>query len=676
MNRGFYTKMAWGNIRKQRQIYVPYLLAVSLVMGLYYILNSLRIMVGESSMKGTRTMMTILGVCVPIAGIFALVILFYVNSFVMKQRKKEFSLYNILGMEKRHLTRLMVTEVFYIALASVFLGVAGGALFSQLAFLVYFQMIHMPVALTFSIPLSAVKNTVLLFGAGFLLVAVYDVISVVKTNPLQMLQESRQGEREPRARWLLAAVGLGTLAAGYALAQMASNPLKAMARFFSAALLVTMGTYCLFIAGSIALLKFLKKREKFFYKPQNFISVSGMMYRMKQNAVGLASICILSTTVMATVGSCLSIFAGIKDSIGEDYIRMVKVSSLITPGEDFIPREMIREDSERRAEEFDFTVENEISYTSFRQVFCKDGEALEAMWGDYELHADYSDLVQMEFLLQEDYEALTGKDLKLEKGQAAVYESQEHLVGEKLEILGLSFDTVQRVSAMEVSREMGLDIIKNYVQVILPDFESLEEIALNYDKAYQEAYPDSGAEHILVFRYFFDVSGDGERLEEFYDYQHMREAYYDVPRLYEVNNRMSIEEEYFQDYGTILFVGLFLAVMFLVATVLIIYYKQITEGYDDRQRFQIMQKVGLSAQEVKKTIHRQVLQVFFLPLAAAVLHIAAAFRSIVSMMSLFGVSNTPLFAGCICGTVAVFGFIYFLVYQATARAYYRIISCQ
>lgn len=682
MNKGFYLKMSWGNIRKNRHIYLPYLMAVSLVVGLYYILCSLQMMVGASDMKGSHTMLTILKVCVPITGGFSLVILFYVNSFIMKQRKKEFGLYNILGMEKRHLARLMVTEVLLVAVISLVLGIFGGALLSQLVFLLFYKLIRMPVKLTMTIPLSAVSGTAELFGAGFALVMIYDVVSVLKTNPVRLLQEARQGEQEPKARWLLALVGVVTLGAGYWLAQSVENPMEALMLFFAAVLLVIIGTYCLFMAGSIALLKFLKKREHFYYKPSNFISISGMIYRMKQNAVGLASICILSTTVMATVGSCLGMFVGLEDGISKEYLRRVKITSSdrvdknsTDPNEGKDPRPIMEKASRDYAAKYGLTVENEIGYSCYNNVFHPTDSGWEVVWGDYDNAPSYNELVYFQILTAEDFERNTGENLNLQEGEAAFNESEEGILGDSFEILGCSWKLQKTEQVMEVSTFMGMTSIEKSVQLILPSREALQSFQELYLKSYIKNYgldDDSSFDIPVSYCYFFDVAGADEVPSSFFE--GMRDAFDAVPHLVIVNNRDAVVEEYYQDYGTVVFVGLFLALIFLVATVLIIYYKQVTEGYDDRKRFQIMQNVGLSSREVKKTIQTQVLQVFFLPLGMAVLHIVMAFKSIVIMLSLFAVYDKELFALCIGATALVFALIYFLVYEITAKTYYKIVK--
>lgn len=592
---------------------------------LFYIQSSLADMVSVSSMKGAISMVSLLNASTPVTGLFSLIILFYVNSFIMKQRKKEFGLYNVLGMEKRHLVRLMSVEVLMMALISLVFGIGGGALFSQLFFLIFYKMIRMTPDLTLTIPVGAVMRTLLLFGAAFLLVLFYDVLTVIRTKPVELLKSASQGEREPKTHWFSALIGTLALAGGYILAQSVENPMDALMWFFAAALLVIIGTYGLFMAGSIALLKWLKKKENFYYRPANFISVSGMLYRMKQNAAGLAGICILSTMVMVTVGASVCVFFGVQDGIRMEFPREYTIGLTFTgekePEEYGAAVESLNEMVEKRAADYGLTVENVLRYSYSNQVYRKTGDGWQQEWGDYANANGMKQLVYFQFVAQEDYEANTGKNLNLQKGEAAVYQSKAGLVegGE----LGLSGD------------EVGT---------------------------------------YLSGRYFFDISGEDEVPEDFFGpIQNLWEAP-EGTAISWMTDRAELEEYRFQEYGTILFIGFFLALIFLAATVLIIYYKQVTEGYDDRKRFAIMQDIGLSRAEVKRTIRTQVLLVFFLPLGAAVLHMAMAFKALVKMMGMFSVYNVKLFTLCIGLTVVVFGLVYFLVYTITAKTYYKIVT--
>lgn len=687
MNKGFYLKMAWGNIRKNRNIYLPYLLAASVMTALFYIQGSLCDMVDISGMKGKRMMSSLLGISTPITGIFSLVILFYVNSFVMKQRKKEFGLYNVLGMEKRHLVRLMSVEILLVAVFSLVFGISGGALFSQLFFLIFYKMIRMEADLTMVIPRGAVIETLTLFGILFCLVLLYDIVAVIRTRPVELLKSESQGEREPKVHGLAALIGVAALTGGYVIAQKVESPMEAMLWFFAAALLVIVGTYGLFMAGSIALLKWMKKRECFYYRPSSFISVSGMLYRMKQNAAGLAGICILSTMVMVTIGASLCIFSGVGEGVREEYPReyflQMHYSEDLKPETYQDTTSDVKKLVEAQMEENGSRVENMLSYTRCNMVYRKGKDGYEAEMGDLADTNDYENLVYVQYLLREDYEANTGKKTEIPDDVAAFYESEEGLIpGETLLFGDYSIKGKRLEEPVETAVASWYSGIKKRVQVLLPGIEEMEKLTESLGKNFETYYgleegEGPGAMYFLGWNWYFDISGKQEPAEEFLEKLRSSwetEKASEWAYISAFQNRTEEEEYLFQEYGTILFIGFFLGLIFLLATVLIIYYKQVTEGYDDRKRFVIMQDIGLSQAEVKKTIRTQVLLVFFLPLGAAGLHMAMAFKVLVKMMALFSAYNIKLFSLCIGLTVAVFALVYFLVYTVTARIYYKIVS--
>lgn len=688
MNKGFYLKMAWGNIRKNRNIYLPYLLAASVMTALFYIQGSLCDMVDISGMKGKRMMSSLLGISTPITGIFSLVILFYVNSFVMKQRKKEFGLYNVLGMEKRHLARLMSVEILLVAVFSLFFGISGGTLFSQLFFLIFYKMIRMEAELTMVIPRGAVTETLTLFGILFCLVLLYDIVAVIRTRPVELLRSESQGEREPKVHGLAALIGVAALTGGYVIAQKVESPMEAMLWFFAAALLVIIGTYGLFMAGSIALLKWMKKRERFYYRPSSFISVSGMLYRMKQNAAGLAGICILSTMVMVTIGASLCIFSGVSEGVREEYpreyfLQMHYYVESLKPETYQDTTSDMKKFIKAQMEENGSGVENMLSYTRCNMVYRKGKDGYEAEMGDLADTNDYENLVYVQYLLREDYEANTGKKTEIPDDVAAFYESEEGLIpGETLLFGDYSIKGKRLEEPVETAVASRYSGIKKRVQVLLPGIEEMEKLTESLGKNFETYYSleegeGPSAAYFLGWNYYFDISGKQEPAEEFLEKLRSSwetEKASEWAYISTFQNRTEEEEYLFQEYGTILFIGFFLGLIFLLATVLIIYYKQVTEGYDDRKRFVIMQDIGLSQAEVKKTIRTQVLLVFFLPLGAAGLHMAMAFKVLVKMMALFSAYNIKLFSLCIGLTVAVFALVYFLVYTVTARIYYKIVS--
>ncbi|SDM79307.1 ABC transporter permease [Acetanaerobacterium elongatum] len=657
MNRFFYSRLAVTNIKKNKSLYLPYLLAGTLIISLFYILSSVSIMVGESKMEGGSTMGALLVMSTGICGFFSLIILFYINSFIIKSRKKEFGLYSILGMEKRHISIVMFWEVLITGAVCILLGIVGGAVFSQLLFLLLLKIIGVPAALTFQIPLSSVLTTLILYGAGFAVVLVFDVIGVARTNPIDLLHSSKKGEREPKSHWLLTLFGALALGGGYVLSWTVQAPSQALVVFLPAVLLVIIGTYCLFTAGSIVFLKLLRKNRSYYYQPRNFISVSGMIYRMKQNAAGLASICILATSVLVTLSSTVSLYIGEEDILHSQYPRQVQVTCVADEQSSSVVQSAVAD----HAKEYGFTVENALGYTNLYFPATKDGDKFNAVQS-YD-----ADTYNINFVPLQDYNRNTGSNYTLKDGEALLYMEAEPIQSASFTLLNRHYQIKDRIPVPEF---MDTNYSTSYVLIVLPEYSDLASVCDDYNK-----YLGGKAERTLWYSYSYDLAGDKAQLQEYYGT--LRDSLNKtVPRLAQTENIDNARKDFYRMYGTFLFVGIFFVTLFLIATVLIIYYKQITEGYDDHDRFQIMQKVGMSDKEVRGTIQKQVLMVFFLPLGMAVIHIAVAFKVLCKLLLAFQLTNTMLFLVCTIGAVLLFAILYFVVYQLTARTYYRIVQAK
>ena len=631
-------------------------MASSLIVMLFYALRSVSYMVFQSGASGSGTMVRILDFSAQICGFLAIIILFYINSFIMKRRKKEFGLYSILGMEKRHISIVMIWEVLLTGLFSVVCGILFGALFSQLMFLILLKIIGLPAALVFQIPMSAVKVTLPLFGAGFALLLVYDVITIYRTDPIALLRGSKEGEREPKSKWVIALIGLVTLLVGYFLSWTVQTASDAVSVFFPAVLLVMIGTYCIFISGSIVLLKLLRKKKSFYYKPKNFIAVSGMMYRMKQNATGLANICILSTCVLVTLSSTVCLFIGEEDILREQYPRAVKTSCIMT---DEQSGEILMQAAKDHAKDYGVAIENAVGYANLSYPAKLSKEGLQAL-AMYE-----TDSYAVDLLLLSDYNRICNTSLTLAKGEVLIAANKAISFEDRIHLDGAEFMVKETLAFPDFIHAFagGYGVV-----VILPEYSDLEGI-----RAKVNAVPDrAGTRNIM---YYYEHDAKGQNLEEYY--RTMRaDLLKTVERLAEVSSIDSSRSDFYQIYGSILFVGIFFVTQFLIAAVLIIYYKQITEGFDDHDRFQIMQNVGMSDQEVRATINKQVLMVFFLPLGMAFLHIVVAFPVLCKLLLAFQMTNEKLFFLCTISVVALFALFYFVVYHVTARTYFRIVQAK
>lgn len=660
MNNLFYSKLAFQNLRKNRSLYLPCLLSGSVIVMLFYILDSICVMLGSSEMRGGAYLELILRLSRNVCGFLSIIILFYINSFVMKQRKREFGLFCVLGMEKVHLFRVLFLETMMVAAASILLGVVGGALLSQLLFLVLMNIVRYNIPLTFTIPISSVGLTFLVFAAAYLLVILAEAVQIIRTNPIDLLHSSKVGEREPKARWLLALVGSAALGGGYALAICAKDVVQAIMFFIGAVVLVIIGTYLLFTAGSITLLKILRRKKSFYYKPNNFVSVSGMIYRMKQNAVGLANICILSTCVLVTLSSTVCLYIGEESVTANRFPRDMKASFALEEGTEAAAIRTI----ENLAEQHGLTITNAVKVYPYSFLTYQEEE--NNFSTNYrEKMSDLSRLWSFEILPLSSYNEAVGMNYQLERGEVLLYQGVKGL------------NSVFRIDGTEYKAK-GLipfpDFLVNeddgsggYSLVIMRDDERQEFWTLQHTG--EDTYP--------LFQYVFDLEGPESRRQVYMDC--LRDALVETQRasgeylrVGSVGSREADRQDFYETFGGLFFVGIFFTLLFLLATVLIVYYKQITEGYDDHDRFRIMQQVGMSTHEVKSAIHKQVLMVFFLPLGLAMVHISAAFPALCKILWAFQMTDIRLFFMCVLGTCLAFSVVYLIIYWLTASVYYRL----
>ena len=656
MHSGLYRRLAASTLKKNARTYLPYLLSACGTVAVFYILAYLAL----NSGSGTTGMVMQLGAIV--VGIFALIFLFYTNSFLIKRRKKELGLYGILGMEKRHIFRMMAYETLYCFLISVVSGLAVGLLFSKGVQLLFLHILQMPVQWGFAFSPSAALVTVLLFAGIFFLTLLSNLRQVHISQPIELLRGSQVGEREPRANWPLAILGVVLLAAGYALAQFVNNPIWAFILFFLAVILVILGTYALFTSTSIAALKLLRRNKTYYYQTKHFISVSGMIYRMKQNAAGLASICILSTMVLVMVSTTTSLYAGMNEMFSW-YTRDFRVraytdseSGGYTPS---APSRLIL--SQQGYEPLDEQVYSSLSFATVRDgeggftfVPQDDANAMEA---------SVDDIMQFTMLTLADYNLLVNNAYELAQGEVllAAARGTDAFDQPQLRVFGLEFDVAANVAAPDIyaADYMGTELY----YLIVPDAHTFWQIA-NLEIQF---YGNNATYVENVYAFNVDA---GASVDE--------QAALRTDLLAQGSVSVSCTALDKQDaqefYGSFFFLGIFLGLLFLMATAMIIYYKQISEGYDDRARFELMQKVGMTAEEIRSAVRSQVLTVFFFPLVMAGVHIVFAFKMIAMLMSLLQLTNTTLFALTTVVCFFAFAAVYALIYAITARSYYRIVS--
>lgn len=660
MNNRFFSKLAASNIKKNGKAYIPYILSCVMTVALFYIVKSLSYNPGLKNMAGSSTMMTMMSMCSVIIALFAIVFLFYTNSFLMKRRKKEFGVFNILGMEKSHIAKTMAWENFYVTLISIVGGLVIGLALDKAMFLLIAQVLNEEITFGFFISDKAIISTIVMFCVIFLLILLNSIRQIHTANPIELVTAGNAGEREPKTKWVLAILGLLSLGAGYYIALTIENPLTALVYFFFAVILVIIGTYMLFTAGSIALLKILRKNKKYYYKTKHFTSISGMIYRMKQNAVGLANICILSTAVLVMVSSTSSLMLGLQDVIAtrypDDFVVYSNETSEERAYESF---DTIRELQEEQ--NLNVTSEREYRYLVFPAFI--NGDTFEVT-----RDANFSSLGNLNnliFVSLSDYNRVMGTDKTLAENEVLIYSDRLQFDSPTLKIFDREYSVKEKIDEF-IGNGLIVAVAANTQFIVLPDGTDIDELyALQ-----KEALSDGASE----IQYYYGFNSDADEETQRIFYRTLLEDY--VGHGYEgtIESKADSRSEFVALYGGFFFIGIFLGVLFIMATVLIIYYKQISEGYDDKQRYEIMQKVGMTHQEIKNSIHSQVLTVFFLPLIVAGIHIAVAFPIINKLLALLNLLNVQLFLTCTVVCYVVFAVMYLLIYLLTARTYYKIVS--
>ncbi len=604
--------------------------------------------------------------------IFGAIFLFYTNSFLMKRRKKELGLYNILGMEKRHIAGVILSETLLTALICLGLGLTLGVIFSKLFFLILERLLGMANVVPFLIPLPAIVQAVVLFGCIFLATALYNILQVRLSKPIELLHGGEVGEKEPKAHWVLAVLGLGLLGTGYYLSLSITSPVDALVMFFVAVVLVILGTYLLFIVGITALLKLLKKNKSFYYRTKHFTTVSGMLYRMKQNAAGLASICILFTCLLVTVSTTFSLYTGVEDAVNQRCPQDVEVSFAGVAEEDL---EELRQEAAAACARNNAQMENIVNRRSWLFACSRVDNTLYVNSGlASSIYASF-DVYSIE-----DYNQYFNDSRTLAADQVLLYDPAGTFPYDTMTV----FDKTYQVEKIDLpGRDRDTSYMMGYESyaLVLNDPAVIDGEKMWVDDE------DNGrnqswywAEHI----YRFDVAGHdpdtvktvAAEIREWIDSKSHDWKTVENGEGFSMSfmSKPSIREDFTSLYGGVFFLGLFMGAMFLMGTVLIIYYKQVSEGYEDARRFEIMQKVGMSQEEVKRSIHSQVLLVFFLPLATAVMHLCFAFPMLQKILALMNAVNVQLIVTSMAGCVGVFGVMYLIIYLLTARTYYKIVE--
>lgn len=669
-----YRRLAVINMKNNRQFYVPYLLAGIVSVMMFYSMRAMQGNDAMSSMRGGMHLVLILTMGLVVIGIFVSILLFYTNSFIMKRRKKELGIYNILGMEKRHIAKVLFWESLISYVCSVVIGLVAGILFQKLLMMLLYRLTGLEQKIRFSVSGYGCLQTIELFGLIYLAILIYDFMQVRLAKPVELLSGSNAGEREPKTKLLLAIVGVACIAGGYYIAITTEDIMKVLLLFQVAVLLVIIGTYALFTAGSIALLKMLRSNKKFYYQTRHFTAVSGMIYRMKQNAVGLANICILSTMVLVMISTTVSMYAGLNDELASRYNGDVSINVSYPSLPDQEERQAVRRALADGIKEQGRIITGQSAYADFYSIVNLNGNTIEVA-----TDPGTAGMRLLHVFTRDDYEAMLGQEvMTLQQENEVLLVSSDDLSYPQISLLGKTYQVAGIEPLSKDAAYMANLIDAGLIYVVVKDDAALEEVIDTYAKIYTEKTC------LLNYELAFDLDGTPEQQKLVADT--LRDKLTELSGApsgewgditgFSLESKQEGREDFLSINGGLLFLGLFLGSLFLMVTVLIIYYKQISEGYEDKERFAIMEKVGMSSSEVKTAITTQIRIVFFLPLVTAAIHLAAAFPMLSRLLAMLNLYQSSLFAMCLGATVLVFALIYLVVFKLTSRTYYHIVGEQ
>lgn len=668
MKRNLYPKLAWHGIMKNQKTYVPFLLTSIGITMIYYIIAYLTYSKSIYKMHGGQEMQMILSWGTAVIAVFAAIFLFYMNSFLMRRRKTEFGLYNILGMGKWNIARILFWQNLMLFLVSLIGGLGLGIVLSKLSELCAAKVLGNSSPLGFTIDLNAVRNTVLLTAVSYTLILLYSLGQIHVSKPIALLHGEKTGEKPPKARWLIALIGVVLLGIAYYLSVTIKEPIAALSTFFVAVLLVILATYLLFICGSVSLCKILQKNKHYYYQLRHFVSVSSMSYRMKRNGASLASICILSTMVLVMISSSLCLYVGVEDSLRQLYPRDIEIT--VNASSDIDAMQQIISDV---LLENQVVAENELEMTTLSIAGLLDRNHVLMNLNDNDgVYIDYDKVLMIDVFTLDEYNRLAGASETLADGEILIHMSRKPY----------DYDTIQLGDMIPLHIKKQVDefiqdgdaaaMVSATMHLIVRDDATLQEIYSMQKETY------GTAASMLEYQYAFDIQADADtEIAVMKEIENCFSTAVDRGANFHNYSCRSLEEQrsgFYSLYGGLLFLGILLSVVFLFGTVLIMYYKQISEGYEDASRFEIMQKVGMTKSEIKKSINSQILMVFAAPLLGAGMHTAFAFPLVRRLLILFGLTNTPLLVGITVTSFLTFSILYILMYKFTSHSYYQLVK--
>ena len=669
----FYSKFALNNLVKNKKFIIPYVLSAIFTIMSFYILSSLAF--GDNLDKlpnGIDATKQVLSFGIIVIALFSVIFLFYTYSFLVKRRVKEFGLYSVLGMTKKQIAKILVLETIFIAVTTIVLGIGLGIIFDKLMLLVLLKLFSAGVSFGFSITPIAIVFSVLLFGGIYFLLLLYTVIKIARLRIVALLKDENKGEKEPKSRWILAIIGLALIGYGYYTAQTVQNPVKALVVFFYAVVAVIIGTYLVFMAVSITVLKIMKNNKNFYYKPKNFISVSGLLYRMKRNAVGLANICILSTMVLVTMGSTSALYAGMEKSYNERFPRQIMIDGYNSTSDKL---KEIENNAKTAAKEAGTEVEDMVSYNSVPIV----GRLVEDKFNfESNIGIDLSNVKMIVVLELKDYNKTANKNKTLESNEIFLHiDKKGNYDHNTISLNGSEYKIKEKLSEFPGAiGSAAANIIDTYY-VVVKDNKEAEKIAaqlaarmeeLSKEDAKSRGIITTGAPTVQNYVAFNikDTTKEAKVIENFKKLK--KEGSVNIAGKDE--NKLTFRGV----FASFLFIGVFISLIFVTSQVVIMYYKQISEGYEDKGNFEIMRKVGITDKQIKQSIRSQVLLIFFSPLIIATLHTIVAYPFIEKILRLFLITDSSIFLQALAVTIVVFAIFYLIVYAITSKIYYRIIK--
>lgn len=661
-----YPKLAFDSIRKNKKTYFPFILTCTVVVAIFYIMNYLQLDEVLADLPGSVTIQSMLNIGSNIIIFFSVIFIFYTNSSLLKNRKKELGLYSILGMGKKNLLYILFWENLYLAFISIGLGLIFGIAFSKIAELLMNNIIHTNVKFSFFISSQAIILTLIVYGSIFLLLFLNAVYQISITKTIALINSDKVGEKPPKGNWALSLIGILLLVGAYFLSSTIEDPVAALTYFFLAVSMVIIGTYLIMISASVFLCRLLQKNEDYYYKTNHFISISSMAYRMKRNGAGLASICILVTMVLFMISSTASLYFGSEEILNSRYPRDINLSFIFDNYQN-----LNEENINNLTQTIDSIVdENKAQYEDLENY--KNIEFLGVVEGNNirvyneEETIGHQDTTDIYIVPLESYNRIYNQNQTLGNHEILFSIDKGNYDFDTVKFNNLEeFTITKRVKEVFYEGVAVANIIPSML-IVTPDFD---EIAPQLENPY------TNYRYTFNFNTNLDETKENNLYNQLYDFVIGDQFKQDYSIKRSIAENRNVERQYFYYiYGGIFFLGILLSIIFLVATILIIYYKQLSEGLEDKSRFEIMQKIGLTKREIRSSINSQILTVFFLPLALAIVHIIFAFPIVNKLLMLFGLNNPLVFALATASSILIFGLFYIIVYRITSNTYYKIVS--